>query len=331
MKRLIFFVLIVFACASCSRNPLKVDISEVSIDFSINHFETDLLSNPIDSGTVKMLDEKYGEFFKIFTYRMIWIGGPDEESFLSGLQKFAADTLIESLNHLVPGKINMKQVENDLRKAFRHYKYYFPGKEVPQVVSCISGFNQSIVTAENLIGISLDKFLGSDCSYYAQLGLAEYKRKRMNPENIVPETMMAWAITEFPKNDSSSNLLSNMIYQGKLMYFTDAMLPDLPDTLKIGYSKKQLDFCKASESGMWAFLAEHKLLFSSQRMDVKRYIDDAPFTNSFTNESPGRTGIWLGWQIVRAYMKKNPEISLPQLLQNQNYQEILNKSGYQPR
>ena len=330
MKQLIFFILIVTACFSCSRNPLKVDISAISIDFSIDHFETDLLSNPVDSGTVKMLDEKYGEFFKIFTYRMIWIGGMDEESFIPGLQKFVADTLIENLNNLVSAKINTEDLDDELKNAFRYYQYYFPEKHVPRVVSCISGFNQSIVTANNLIGISLDKFLGRDCSYYAQLGLPEYKRRRMNPENIVPETMMAWATTEFPKNDNSSNLLSNIIFQGKMMYFVDAMLPDLADTLKIGFTKKQLDFCKTSEPGMWAFLAEHKLLFSSQRMDVKRYIDDAPYTNSFTNESPGRTGVWIGCQIVRAYMKKNPEVSLPQLLQNQNYQEILNKSGYQP-
>lgn len=330
MKRLIFFILILAGCFSCSRNPLKVDTSAISIDFSIEHFEADLLSNPIDSATVEMLDKKYDEFFKIFTYRMIWIGGRDEESFIPALQKFTSDTLIEKLNRIVSEKIEMNDLEDDLKNAFEHYKYYFPDREIPKVVSCVSGFNQSIVTADQLIGISLDKFLGRDFSYYIQLGLPEYKRRRMNPENIVPETMMAWATTEFPKNDNSSNLLSNMIYQGKMMYFVDAMLPDLSDSLKIGFTKKQLEFCEKSEPGMWAFLAEHKLLFSSQRMDVKRYVDDAPYTNSFTNESPGRTGVWLGWQIVRAYMKKNPETKLSDLMDNQNYQEILNKSGYQP-
>lgn len=331
MKQTIFFILIIFAFISCSRNPLKVDTSGISLDFSIERFETDLLENSIDSTSVDMLREKYGEFFKIFTYRMIWVGGPGEESFIPALQNFVADTLIENLSRLVSEKIEMEDLNEDLKNAFKHYKYYFPEKDVPRVISCISGFNQSIVTADNLIGISLDKFLGRDCSYYAQLGLPEYKRRRMDPENIVPETLMAWAITEFPKNDNSSNLLSNIIHQGKMMYFVDAMLPDVDDSLKIGFTEKQLDFCKASESGMWAFWAEHKLLFSSQRMDVKRYIDDAPYTNSFTNESPGRTGVWLGWQIVRAYMKKNSEISLSMLMDNQNYQEILNKSGYQPR
>lgn len=330
MKRIVFFTLIGIFLISCNRNPLKIDVSEVDLKLEINHFEEDLKKFPFDSSFVKTLDIRYGEFFKIFTHRMIWIGGIEEEGFIDNLEKFASDTLIEKLNGLVDKKIDHEKLESDLETAFKHYKFYFPEKEVPEVSTCISGFNQSIVTAGNIIGISLDKFLGTNCQYYPQLGLPEYKRKRMNPYNIVPEVMKAWAITEFPKSEHSSNLLSHMIFQGKIMYFVDAMLPAMHDTLKIGYTAKQLNFCKAGEAGMWTFLAEHKLLFSSQRMDVKRYIDDGPYTNSFTTESPGRTGVWLGWQIVRAYMKKNETVTLSQLMNNHNYQEILSQSGYHP-
>jgi len=330
MKRFVFFILILFTIFSCSRNPLKVKVSDISVGFAVLHFEKDLSSEAIDSDRVRFLEEKYGDFFKIFTQRMIWIGSPEENNFVASLQKFASDTMIVNLERLACEKFSFADLEKEFTSAFKHYKYYFPDNKIPMVVSCISGFNQSIVTADGLIGISLDKFLGSKCHYYPELGLPEYKCRRMNPENIVPEAMIAFAMAEFPKNDNASNLLSNIIYQGKLMYFADAMLPDLSDTLKIGFTDKQIGFCKKNESGMWAFLAEHKLLFSTQRMDVKRYIDDAPFTNSFSNESPGRTGVWMGWQIVKAYMKKNSEITLSQLMNNQNFQEILNKSGYQP-
>lgn len=331
MKRKYLAVfLLLFAGVSCSRNPLKIDISDISINLQVGHLWKDLSGGAIDSAKVDFLAKEYGAFFEIFTRRMIWIGGPEEENFIANLQKFATDTMIVRLNRLVTERIDEKKLQSGLENAFKHYNYYFPEKEIPQIVGCISGFNQSVVTADQLIGISLDKFLGRDFPDYAQLGLPLYKRRRMAPENIVPETMMAWAMTEFEKNDNATNLLSYMVYHGKLMYFLDAMLPSVHDTLKIGYTEKQLDFCLKSEPGMWAFLAEHKLLFSSQRMDVKRFIDDAPFTNPFTNESPGRAGVWLGWQIVSAYMKKNPEVDLPRLMQNHDYQEILRKSGYQP-
>jgi uncharacterized protein YjaZ len=82
---------------------------------------------------------------------------------------------------------------------------------------------------------------------------------------------------------------------------------------------------------MWGFLIEKKLLFSNQRMDIVRYINDGPTTSSFPLESPARTGVWLGWQIVRKYMDKNPEITLPELMKNNDYQAILNASGYFPQ
>ena len=121
-----------------------------------------------------------------------------------------------------------------------------------------------------------------------------------------------------------------MIYQGKLMYFMDALMPDMNDTLKIGYTKKQLNWCKKNEAQMWLNLVENKRLYSNKRMDIIRYINDGPYTNGFPLESPARTGIWIGWQIVRKYMKEHPEITVPQLMQDSDYQQILNDSKYFP-
>jgi hypothetical protein len=81
---------------------------------------------------------------------------------------------------------------------------------------------------------------------------------------------------------------------------------------------------------MWTFLAEHKLLFTTDRMSIKRFIDDGPYTSAFTDQSPGRTGAWIGWQIVRSYMKQNKEVTLAELMAKDDFQEILNQSGYQP-
>ncbi len=152
----------------------------------------------------------------------------------------------------------------------------------------------------------------------------------MHKEKIPSDVAYAWGITEFEATNKATNLLGNMIHQGKLMYFVDALLPEMEDSLKIGYTSNQLEWCKKNEAQMWLTLVENKMLYSSKRMDIIRYINDAPYTNGFPIESPGRTGIWIGWQIVRQYMNKHPEITLPQLMQNSDYQGILNASGYFP-
>lgn len=332
MRKLIFFLLIVSGLVSCKRNPMKVDVSNISIHLKIKHLDADLLNLKADeiATAIPSLKNSYGDFFDIFTYQMIAIGGTDQSNFTQMLNSFITDTIVQQAKASVAQNIDTLRFRKELETAFKHYKYYFPEKEIPAIYTCISGFNQSIVVAQNLLGVSLDNYLGSQSQFYEKLGLPAYKRRNMRSEKLVPEIMQAWADTEWPRPDKENTLFSNMIQQGKVLYFLDAMFPEMNDTLKIGYTEKQMVFCRKNETKMWTYLAEHKMLFTTDRMSIKRFIDDAPYTASFSEESPGRSGAWIGWQIVRAYMKSRPEVKLPNLMNNPNFQEILNQSGYQP-
>jgi uncharacterized protein YjaZ len=59
-------------------------------------------------------------------------------------------------------------------------------------------------------------------------------------------------------------------------------------------------------------------------------MNDAPFTAPVSQDSPGRLGTWLGWQIVESYMSKNPKATLTDLMKINNYQKMLEASGYRP-
>ena len=331
MRKIILLAIVVVVVFSCQRNPLKVDVSNLDVDFQFESFENDLflLKDSVDEN-ISSLENKYPEFLPIFTYQMIQIGGSEDSGYVDQLESFINDTLVANLKERAGLVIDRDQLKTDLSEAFRYYHHHFPEKLVPAIYTCISGFNQSIVMTDSLIGISLDKYLGADCEYYPELGIANYKTRNMTPQKIVPDVVYAWGMTEFPFDESKTHLIDHMVYEGKLLYFMDAILPELSDSLKIGFTQDQLTFCESSEEAMWTYLAENNLLFSSDRMDIKRYVDDAPYTSSFTSNSPGRTGAWLGWQIVRAYMRKNNEVSLSQLMLNDDYQSILNNSGYQP-
>jgi gliding motility-associated lipoprotein GldB len=332
MKNVISLICLIFALASCTQNPLKVNVSNVSVGLKIKHLDVDLLKLEQEQvqAAIPALKSAYGDFFDIFTYRMIGIGGVEQPNFAESLYSFVSDTLIRKLELNVAQKVDTVLFRKELETTFRHYKYYFPEKEIPTIFTCISGFNQSVVIAQKLIGVSLDKYLGTDCKFYENLGLPAYKRRNMNQYKIVPDMMQAWADAEWSKLERDNSLLSNMIHQGKVLYFLDAMFPDMSDTLKAGFTARQLIFCKQNEEKMWTYMAEHKMLFTTDRMSIKRFIDDAPYTASFSEQSPGRTGAWLGWQIVRSYMKQNKAIKLADLMNNTNYQSILNQSGYQP-
>lgn len=334
-RKIGFLLLLVFVVfTSCKRNPLKVNLSDITTEIDVVDFGSELmnLEGKDTLEAIATLSNEHTDFFNLFTYRIIRIGGIGDEDFPELIRTYLNDSLIHQVKATSDSVFSHpEQLEKQLVKAFKYYQFHFPEKELPTIYTYISGFNQSIVTAENIIGISLDKYLGRDCRYYRQLsGAPQYKVLNMHKDRILPEVAFGWGITEFEDPDAATNLLDHMVQKGKIMYLVDAMMPTLHDSLKIGYTSEQLKFCHMNEAAMWTYLIENKMLYSNKRMDVVRYINDAPTTSGFPLESPGRAGVWIGWQIVRQYMEKHPEISLPDLMANKNFQQILNESEYNP-
>lgn len=333
MKNVSLLVSLLLILVCCHRNPLKVDISGIDLKLKANRLDREIFDVRPDNVNIKLpeLEKKYGGFFGSYNESVILLGEPSDPKYPTYLNSFLNDSMRLLSRIKIDSAFNdLSNLEKRLGDGFRHYRYYFPNKTIPKIITIISGFNQSVVLNNEAIGISLDNYLGANCPFYAMLGIPGYKRENMRSDKIPSDVFYSWAVSEFVFDESHNNLISNMIYQGKIMYFLDAMLPDEPDYLKIGYRPEKLGWCNKNEAGMWAYLIEHKLLFTTERMNIIRFIGAAPFTSPFTNESPGRTGVWLGWQIVKKYMKKNPGTSLPSLMADNDYQRILNDSGYSP-
>jgi hypothetical protein len=81
---------------------------------------------------------------------------------------------------------------------------------------------------------------------------------------------------------------------------------------------------------MWGYLVEHKLLFNADSFTIDQFIGGAPFTHGFTNDSPGRAAVWLGYRIAGRFMERNKEYTLSNLMNVTDYQSILNRARYNP-
>ena len=333
MNKVFRLVLVIIIFSGCQSNPLKVDVSGIDLKLSIKRLDRDIYLVKPDNVqfAILKLRQTYGSFFDAYNENVIALGNSSDPTYPNYLNTFLTDTMRVLSRQKIDSAFNdITDIERKLQDGFRHYKYYFPHKTIPQVFTIISGFNQSIVMRTDAVGISLDNYLGANCPFYVMLGLPEYKRENMFSDKIPTDVLLAWATSEFAFDESKNDLISNMIYQGKLLYFLDAMFPEEPDYLKIGFRPDKIDWCTKNEPGMWTYLIEHRLLFNTERMNIVRFVGPAPFTSTFTKDSPGRAASWLGWQIVRKYMKKNPGISLPSLMKDNDYQKILNDSGYSP-
>ena len=333
LKKFLILILLLLMIISCTKDRNKVNLSGIKVNLDIKRFEQKLFEadpSMIDS-VIPDLEQEFGNFFQIFNYRIIRIGSDEQPSYPDLLVKFVTDFDIYKIyvktQEVFP---NLNDLKSNLNDAFRHYKYYFPEKDIPQIVTYVSGFNQAVVSDVNLLAIGLDDYLGVDEELYKQLGVYEYMIRNMHKERIPTDCMRLWASTEFPFNDSINNLISNMIYEGMVMYFVDRMLPDQSATLTWGFTEDELTFCKNNEQQMWTYLIENKLLFNSDKFTINKFIKEGPFTKDFSSESPARAAVWIGYNIVKSYMKNHKNISLKQLMNEKIYQKILNASFYNP-
>ncbi len=224
--------------------------------------------------------------------------------------------------------------------AFRRIKYYYPKHNTPKVYAYFSGFKAQTSVGDGYFGIGLDLFLGANSRFYPALTevFPRYISRRFTPEHISSRVVEGIAREDmFAESDDNKTLLSKMIYSGKILYFMDRILPTVPDSVKIGFTDKQIKWCDENKAFVWGFMLDQNLLYETDLQKIQTYINEAPFTPQLGggletgSQSAPKVGVWTGWQIVKQYMDKHPDVTLQQLMADNDAQKILNESKYRPK
>lgn len=330
---MLFLSGIALMVAGCRSNPLDVDISGVDVNIELERFDRDLFEMDQDTmdGAIGALYKCYDDFFDVFNVHVINIGQASSRRYSSYLSMFINDPtnreVFEYTNQIFA---STTEIEAGLTSGFRHYLYHYPDSVPPRVVGYVSRFNQGLFTVGHCVGVGLDQYLGSDCNYYRQMGVPNYLAQKKVPVRVPVDVMYAWATQLYPYNDSVDNVLSRMVYHGQMAWFVGAMFPKLEEQLNMGFTDDQMKWCRNNEKQMWTHLVEEKLLFSTDPMNIRKLVEDAPHTRFYTSESPGRAAVWQGWQIINAFVEQNPKLTIHQVMSQRNYQELLRLSRYNP-
>jgi hypothetical protein len=334
-SRMFVLLFIMSISAGCVRDPFRVNLAGIECDITVKELGSEIFETPPpELGTkADSLKIKYGRALTTYS-TVLGLGDPSDERWKSSFILFATDlqnlTLWDEVKQVWPSE---RSLEEGLEGAFRHYKYYFPESSVPEIITCITAFNNSIIIDDSLLMISLDRYLGADSKYYPSLGIYEYQSRKMTPDYVVSDCMYAWASTEWDYRDinyGTRTLLNTMLHEAKLLYFTRCMLPSEPDTILFGFRQDQLDFCSNNEAMIWEYLVSNDLLFSTDGFLIRKFTGEAPFTSYFTEASPGRAVVWTGYRIIARYMRNNPRVTLSELMAITDFQAILSGAKYNP-
>ena len=172
-------------------------------------------------------------------------------------------------------------------------------------------------------------YLGSDYKNYQKIGLPAYFVNTLSTDYLPADAMKGWLFTEFDFERENADLISTFIHHGKLMYILDALLPNTEDSIKFAYSGSALRWCKDNEFNLWAHFIDNQLLYSKDQKQISKYLAEGPFTSGLPKESPAQVGIWVGREIVRAFMENNPKTTLSELVLL-DCQQLFKNSTYKP-
>jgi len=317
MRRTLFIIAILIAFVSCDKKTkVEKTVEKISVELKVERFDKLFFETPPKD--LDKLKKEFPYFFPKGNEDSVWVNK-------------MKDPLWRELYTEVQKKYpNLDPVKKELTALFKYIKYYFPETKTPKVITVISemDYNKKAVYTDSLVIISLELYLGRTHKFYQ---FPKYLKQNFEQNQILPDVVSSFSTQKIaPITDK--NLLGQMIYYGKQLYLKDLLLPDYTDADKMGFTPEQIKWCEENESYMWRYFIENELLYSNDQKLNNRFINPAPFSKFYLeidNESPGRVGTWIGWQMVRSFMKNN-EVSLQGMLKMSS-KELFEKSKYKPK
>ena len=318
MKKYLVVFLTVFVLISCDKKSKVEKAIEETPPVSLKVYRFDKAFFETPPSELANLKAEYPFFFPEGTPDKIWIDkmqNPQWKELYSEVEKKYS---------------NFGKETSEIEDLFKHIKYYYPKAILPKVYTVIAemDYNTKAIYANEKLIISLELYLGKDHKFYDQ---AKYIKQNFEERQMMPDIVTSFSLGKIPPANEKT-LLAEMIYYGKQLYLKDQLLPDYNDAEKIGYLPEQITWCQENESYIWRYFIEKELLYSTDSKLPNRFTNLAPFSKFYLeidNESPGRIGQWIGWQIVRSFMENN-EVSLQDMLK-MNSKELFEKSKYKPK
>ena len=338
-------ILLAACIISCSEpKPQKVfpnvdamdlgDYSFVRYDRAIADMDT---SDVLKAYTALM--RKHPILTDLYFKRLLNIEHENLDSFYYEIGEFLKAKEIrmlqDTIEHLYP---DTKNIESALDHAFRLMKYYFPEFQAPNVY-----FMQTEFAYQNIIfldgerdgaGIGLDMFLTDKFDYKSldprNPAFSEYLSRTYTEDHIVRKTV-SMLLEDVLGPSNGKRFLDQIIHKGKKLYILENLLAETQDSVIAEFSGEQMEWLSKNELEIWSYFLEHEIIYESNQLRIDKYINPSPHSPGMPPQAPGKTGAYMGWKIVQAYMSRYPETSLKELIEIKDAQKLMELSKYKPK
>ncbi|MDL2222270.1 gliding motility protein GldB [Parabacteroides sp. OttesenSCG-928-N08] len=323
------FILLLLLCFSSCKTAGSHPYADAE-PIRIQRFDKILFSylETGDDNRLQAIRRQYPEMLQLIAMGIFNQRSTDNEQFAERLLNYYSEPTLAGLyRDALAAYDEIDDIEQQMGSAFACLRDLFPAMQLPTVNMHISGLHQNVLVGQQLLSISIDKYLGSDYPLYKEF-FYPFQRIKMQRENITADYLTGLLMSEFPFKGKESILLERMVYEGKIKWVVALAYPEIDEASLLGMSEESFAWCKENEAELWKFIIENKHLYTPDLGTTNNYFEDMP-AGFIAAEAPPGIGKWIGWQIVAHYMQRSN--STPEfLMNNQDAQSILTQSKYRP-
>lgn len=300
MKYLYSVILVAIVVSGCSDGTVKREsVSPAKIE-RIDRFVANM--NQFDGSSKESHISQMGDGLKL--YLQLMSKDEDGSNDIIGV--------IDSLSQSAPMRVFYPEVEkrlkslNEIEQQLGGLKQSLREKlpSIPDVrlYGIISPYRQGVITSDSIVLVALNLYLGPD--YPGYTGFEEYFKNSRIADRIPYDIAEALITSHYPYTPTQSpTLISKMLYQGALVNIIAGIMPNADLAMALGISNKDLEWFQLHERELWEATLDKSLLYSTSELDAAKILSPGPSSDLLLHDAPGRAARFLGYRIVKDYIR----------------------------
>ena len=219
-------VTLMLLCIGCQwqLKPNDADAEERSVSIQRYDRIESLYLTTGDYSALQQMNTVYPTQTRMLLEDVLQLGKVNDRDINTKFLFFFQDSTLQMMLSDVQHEFaDMDDVNQELAASFGRLKEALPDMEVPVIYSQIGSFDQSIVVGNNSLGISLEKYLGSDYPFYVT-HYSEEQRQLMVRSMIVPDCLAFYILSLYPLPYKNQQLQGERDHHmGKIQWIVNQM------------------------------------------------------------------------------------------------------------
>lgn len=154
-----------------------------------------------DFSALQNMNTNYPMETRALIENVLQLGTVDQPDINERFLKFYQDTTLQQIIHDIDIQYaKMDDIDKQFTYSFRRLQRMLPHIRIPLIYTQIGALGQSVIVGDSTVGISLDKYLGTDYPTYKRF-YSLHQRETMKRENIVPDCLLFYILSLYPLQD----------------------------------------------------------------------------------------------------------------------------------